>query len=206
VTGARLSVEPTVHEDVRLVDARLGAWTEVGEHSYLENVTLGDYSYTGPYGSFQNTVVGKFANIAAQVRIGPTMHPMDRPTLHHFTYRRVFYGFADRDDEEFFAWRRAQGATLGHDTWIGHGVVVMPGVTVGDGAVVGSGAVVTKDVAPYTVVAGVPARVIKRRFSEDIAGRLAALGWWDWPHEVLKDRLADFSGPAEAFLDRWEGR
>lgn len=200
----KLSAEPTVHTGVSLAEVSLGAWTEVGEHSYLENVELGDYSYTGPYGFFQNTVIGKFANIAAQVRIGPTMHPMDRPTLHHFTYRRVMYGLGDRDDEEFFAWRRAQVARVGHDTWIGHGVVIMPGVTIGHGAAVGSGAVVTKDVAPYTVVAGVPARVIKRRFPEDVADRLLALAWWDWPHEALKERLADFCGPVGAFLEQWE--
>jgi carbonic anhydrase/acetyltransferase-like protein (isoleucine patch superfamily) len=95
---------------------------------------------------------------------------------------------------------------VGHDTWIGHGVVVMPGVTVGDGAVVGSGAVVTHDVEPYTVVAGVPARVLKRRFTPGVAARLAALAWWDWPHEALGERMADFCGSVEAFLDKWEGR
>lgn len=205
MSAGRLSPEPTVHEDVKMAETQLGAWTEVGEHSYFENTVLGDYSYTGPYGFFQNTLVGKFANIAAQVRIGPTMHPMDRPTLHHFTYRRRMYGLDEVDDAEFFAWRRAQVARVGHDTWIGHGVTVMPGVTVGDGAVVGSGAVVTKDVEPFTVVAGVPARVIKRRFDPDIAGRLTALAWWDWPHGVLKDRLADFCGGVEAFLEKWEG-
>ena len=206
MTGPRLSPEPTVHDDVSLTNTRLGAWTEVGEHSVFENADLGDYSYTGPYGYFQNCVVGKFANIAAQVRLGPTMHPMDRPTLHHFTYRRRLYGLADTDDQEFFAWRASQVTRVGHDTWIGHGVVVMPGVTVGDGAVVGSGAVVTHDVEPYTVVAGVPARVLKRRFTPGVAARLAALAWWDWPHEALGERMADFCGSVEAFLDKWEGR
>ena len=199
----KLSESPTVHERVTLVDVSLGPWTEVGADSVLENVELGAYSYSGPFGIFQNTVVGKFANIAAQVRVGPTMHPMDRPTLHHFTYRRSWYGFADTDDQEFFAWRRAQMARVGHDTWIGHGVVIMPGVTVGDGAVVGSGAVVTKDVEPFSVVAGVPAKFLKRRFDEVTAQRLSNLTWWDWDHETLKERLADFSGPVEAFLEKW---
>lgn len=199
----KLSEKPTIHEPVTLVNTDLGPWTEVEHHSVLENVVLGAYSYTQPYGIFQNTVIGKFANIAAQVRIGPTMHPMDRPTLHHFTYRRQMYDLAETDDEEFFAWRRSQVAHIGHDTWIGHGVVIMPGVTVGDGAVVGSGAVVTKDVAPYTVVGGVPARVLKRRFDEATAEALMALAWWDWDHETLKARLPEFCGPVEVFLDRW---
>jgi phosphonate metabolism protein (transferase hexapeptide repeat family) len=198
-----LKPEPTVHENVELSNCRLGAWTEVGAYSWLENVQLGDYSYTGPMGFFQNTDIGKFANIAANVRVGPTMHPMDRPTLHHFTYRRRAYGLAERDDEDFFAWRAAQVATIGHDTWIGHGAIVMPGVVVGDGAVVGSGAVVTKDVPPYTVVVGVPARVIRERFDPATADALQRMKWWDWTHEQLKHRLADFSGPVEAFIEKW---
>lgn len=201
-----LSEKPTVRERVSLTNVVLGPWTEVASDCILENVVLGAYSYTQPFGFFQNTEVGKFANIAAQVRVGPTMHPMDRPTLHHFTYRRKAYGLAETDDEEFFAWRRAQRATLGHDTWIGHGATVMPGVTVGHGAVVGSGAVVTKDVEPYTVVVGVPARPLKRRFSPTVAEALMAVAWWDWDHSTLQERMADFCGPVEAFLEKWGRR
>lgn len=198
-----LSEKPTVHERVSLTNVELGPWTEVGADSVLENVVLGAYSYTQPFGIVQNTVVGKFANIAAQVRIGPTMHPLERPTLHHFTYRRRWYGFGEVDDEEFFAQRRARVATIGHDTWIGHGATVMPGVTVGHGAVVGSGAVVTRDVEPYTVVVGVPARFLKRRFSLEVAQALIDLAWWEWDHATLGQRMADFCGPVEAFLEKW---
>ncbi len=199
----RLSEEPTIHERVTLSGSTLGPWTEVGSDCSLENVELGAYSYTGPFGMFQNTVIGKFANIAAQVRIGATMHPMERPTLHHFTYRRSWYGFADTDDADFFAWRARQVARIGHDTWIGHGAVILPGVTVGDGAVVGAGAVVTRDVAPYTVVGGVPAKFLKRRFDEATAQALTALGWWDWDHETLGERLPDFTGSVRDFLEKW---
>jgi phosphonate metabolism protein (transferase hexapeptide repeat family) len=192
-----------VHEHVELTNCRLGAWTEVGANSWLENVELGDYSYTGPLGFFQNTIIGKFSNIAANVRIGPTMHPMDRPTLHHFTYRRRAYGLAERDDEEFFAWRASQVATIGHDTWIGHGAIIMPGVAVGDGAVVGSGAVVTKDVPAYTVVVGVPAKFVRERFDPATADVLQKMRWWDWTHQQLEERLADFSGPVNAFIEKW---
>jgi len=109
----------------------------------------------------------------------------------------------DHDDEAFFEWRRRQLTHIGNDTWIGHGATIMPGVTVGDGAVVGSGAVVTKDVAPYTIVGGVPARVLRERFDPEISNRLAMLQWWDWPHETLKDRLEDFSGDVTRFLEKW---
>ncbi|MBP0575101.1 antibiotic acetyltransferase, partial [Mycobacterium tuberculosis] len=85
-----------------------------------------------------------------------------------------------QNEETFFDWRRDHAVTIGHDVWIGHGAIVLAGRTVGTGAVVGAGAVVTKDVAPYTVVGGTPAKVIRRRFSEEIEDKLMALAWWDW--------------------------
>ena len=71
--------------------------------------------------------IGKFSNIAAMVRIGPTDHPYERPSLHHFTYRQKMYGFSDQDDEPFFEQRESQTAYIGHDTWIGHGAIIQPG-------------------------------------------------------------------------------
>jgi phosphonate metabolism protein (transferase hexapeptide repeat family) len=102
------------------------------------------------------------------------------------------YGMDDQDDEEFFAWRRRQRVTIGHDTWIGHGVVIMPGVTIGNGAVVGSNSVVTKDVPAYAIVAGAPAKLIRQRFPKAIAAALEATAWWDWDHDTLTARLVDF--------------
>ncbi|HEX2925264.1 MAG TPA: DapH/DapD/GlmU-related protein, partial [Ruminiclostridium sp.] len=145
---------------------------------------------------------GKFANIAAAVRIGPTMHPVERPALHHFTYRREMYGLDDKDDIEFFQRRESRVTYIGKDTWIGHGAIIMPGVSVGDGAVVGSGAVVTKDVKPYTIVAGVPAKFIKRRFPEETARKLQSIKWWDWPHEKIKENFKDFLLDIDAFIDK----
>jgi hypothetical protein len=94
---------------------------------------------------------------------------------------------------------------IGHDVWIGHGAIVLPGRSVGTGAVVAAGAVVTKDVPAYTVVAGNPARAIKRRFPETITNRLAQLAWWDWDHEALHRALPDFRKLAiEDFLAKYE--
>jgi phosphonate metabolism protein (transferase hexapeptide repeat family) len=199
----KLSVEPTIGAHVMMENTTLGAWTEIGEHSFLENSEFGDYTYCGQFCFMQNTKVGKFGNIAAMVRIGPTMHPRDRPTLHHFTYRRALFGMADSDDEEFFRQRVSRMTTIGHDTWIGHGAIIMPGLTVGNGVIIGSGAVVTKDVEPWTVVGGVPARTIGRRFPAPLARALEATAWWDWPHETIKERLADFCASAEAFAEKY---
>lgn len=96
---------------------------------------------------------------------------------------------------------------IGHDVWIGHGVTVLAGVTVGDGAVLAAGAVVARDVAPYTIMGGVPARMIKERFPREIAARLQAIAWWDWPFETIMARLESFqSEDMEAFCARFENQ
>jgi phosphonate metabolism protein (transferase hexapeptide repeat family) len=200
----RLSRHPTVGRDVSRHSTTLGAWTEIGDFCTLQNVDMGDYSYCGPHCILQNVAIGRFSNIAAMVRLGPTAHPLDRPTLHHFTYRRMAYGFSDTDDEAFFAARAARTLAIGHDTWIGHGAIVMPGLTVGNGAVIGAGSVVTKDVAPWTIVAGNPARMIRRRFTPDVAEAMERIRWWDWSHDELRERMADLAGNIEAFITTYD--
>jgi hypothetical protein len=109
------------------------------------------------------------------------------------------------DDPDFFEWRREHQVVLGHDVWIGHGAVVLPGVTVGTGAVVGAGAVATRDVPPFAVAVGVPARILRFRFDDRRIARLLALAWWEWPHEQLARALPDFRALAiDDFLERHE--
>jgi hypothetical protein len=141
-----------------------------------------------------NTEMGTYVNVASHVRINPTNHPMWRATLHHFTYRSISHFMADDDDQndEVSNWRRQHRSVIGHDAWIGHGAIIMPGVSVGVGAIVGSGAVVTKDIADFTIVAGNPARLIRRRVSEDVEAALKRIAWWDWSREQLIQTLPDF--------------
>jgi len=200
----RLTLEPLIHGSVETTNTRLGPYTEVGEMSYLENVEMDAYSYCGPFCIFQNAAIGKFSNIAAAVRIGPTSHPVERPSLHHFTYRRRMYGFAAEDDERFFSHRAVQLAVIGHDTWIGHGAIIMPNVTVGTGSIVGAGAVVTRDVPPYSVAVGTPARVIRRRFTLDMEAAFERIRWWEWSHGEIAERLDAFSLPVEEFVRRFD--
>jgi len=199
----RLDKEPCISENCQLHNVELGEYTEVGIYNVFENIKLDDFSYTGQFCTLQNVEIGKFSNIASMVRIGPTDHPMDRPTMHHFTYRRMKYGFAETDDELFYQWRAEQVAYIGHDTWIGHGAIIMPNVRIGNGAVVGSGAVVTKDVDPYTIVVGVPAKPIRQRFAEDTVRKLEEIKWWDWSYETIKERLDDFYLPINEFTDKY---
>jgi phosphonate metabolism protein (transferase hexapeptide repeat family) len=196
-----LGIEPTVHPDSRIHESELGAWTDIGPNVHLSETTVGDYTYFAGDASAVYATIGKFCSIASHVRINPGNHPMHRVTQHHMTYRRKMFGFGE-DDTGFFQWRRDHHVTIGNDVWLGHGAIVMPGVTIGNGAVVGSGAVVTKDVAPYTIVGGVPAKPIRERFPRAVAARLEAIAWWDWTREELEARFDELYD-LDAFLARY---
>lgn len=200
----RLGPAPLIHPECEITGSSFGDYVEIGKGSRLNNAVFGDYSYCDRYADIANARIGKFANIAAFSRIGPTDHPMAQASLHHFLYRSDDYWEDAERDEAFFDHRQSRLSHIGHDTWIGHNAVIKPEVTIGHGAVIAAGAVVTKDVAPYTIVAGLPATPIRKRFETPIAERLMELAWWDWPHELLRERLTDFrSLPIEAFLEKY---
>jgi len=202
----RLGEQPSIDPTARIRDCRLGRYTEVGAGTKLAETQMDDYSYISEHGDVIYTSIGKFCSIAAFVRINPGNHPHWRASQSHFTYRASYYFDGEADEDAFFDWRRSNGVSIGHDVWIGHGVVVMSGVTIGTGAILGSGAVVTKDVAPYEIAVGVPAKPLRRRFAEPVAERMQALAWWDWDHDRLHAALPDFRALSpEAFLEKYEG-
>lgn len=200
---ARLSASPTIHPEAEVQDSQLGAWTELAEGVQFLSSSLGDYSYVMERSQIAHSTIGRFCSVASDVRLNPGNHPLDRPTSHHLTYRAAAYGLGD-DDQVFFEWRASQPVTLGHDVWIGHGATVLAGVSIGTGAAVGAGAVVSRDVPPYTLVAGVPARVLRERFPAEVADRLLRLEWWNWTHQQLAERLPGLRGNVLSFLDTYE--
>ena len=163
----------------------------------------------GTYGIGQSTVllfrsddrvtIGRYCSIARGVTIVASGEH-NYQAVANYPFAAMFDGAIDRDTS------RKGPVTIGHDVWIGAHALILSGVRIGHGAVVAAGSVVSRDVPPYAIVAGVPARILKYRFPEDIRRRLLALGWWDWdPARIARERET-FYLPVEAFLAQTENR
>lgn len=166
----------------RKVIIRRGA--EIGS-----DVVIGDYSYiSGPRAYVESARIGKFCSIARQTVIGVGNHDHKLVTTHPFFMTPEFGGIVSRCREM----PQRDAPIIGNDVWIGISSMVMRGVTIGDGAVVAANSVVTRDVAPYTIVGGTPARYIKDRFPPDIVADLQRIRWWDWSDDKLRANVEYF--------------
>ncbi len=137
----------------------------------------------------ERLTIGKFCSIAcgAKFLFNSANHALGSLSTYPFPIFFEEWGLPVEDIPQ--AWDNKGDIVIGNDVWIGYEAVILAGVTVGDGAVVGTRAVVTKDVPPYTIVGGVPAKPIRKRFSEAVIDRLLALQWWDWPEERIAASL-----------------
>lgn len=152
----------------------------------LFNVQMGDYSSIGIDSKISNAIIGRYTVIAREVYVSVGAHPTNFLTAHSIFYKNNPWGFHPEWVKKI-DYNESPVCHIGNDVWIGTRAIIMDGVNVSDGAIVASGAVVTKDVPPYAVVGGVPAKVIKYRFPKEMIDRLLEIQWWNLPdNEIAK--------------------
>jgi acetyltransferase-like isoleucine patch superfamily enzyme len=165
---------------------------------HIEQSKIGRRTYFNTNIQAKNCIIGRYCSIGSDVIIGFSSHPIDYVSTHPSFYsnNKCFETFADK----MYFDESIKQTTIGSDVWIGSRVVIQPGVRISDGAVIAIGSVVTKDVPPYAVVGGVPAKIIKFRFSQTIIEELLKIKWWELNDEVIVKNYRHFLEP-QIFID-----
>ena len=198
--GLQLSKLDQVQRDVTFEGT-----VRVSNCNLLGAVRIGLFSYLGPQGEIKNTEIGRFCSIAVNVAIGAPEHPVDWVSSHPIQYDGLNWFKKDphwedmKSANETFMGNRKR-TKIGHDVWIGRNAVIRQGVTVGNGSIIGANAFVNKDVPPYTIVGGVPAKQIRRRFPDELCEGLEASGWWNY--KLPTSIKNEYSNP-EVFLEKF---
>ncbi len=175
-----------------IINSQIHKTSRVESGSHIVNSNFGKYSYCGYDCEIINCDIGAFCSIANHVVIGGGKHPMEWVSM-----SPVFYEGRCSLKVKFSKHKREaiKRAKIGHDVWIGERALIKQGVAIGNGAVIGMGSVVTKDVEPYTIVAGCPARVIRKRFDDKVIDILEETKWWEFGDEELKQYSKYFANP-----------
>lgn len=175
--------------------------THVLKGAKLNNVKIGKYSRVGVNCKLTNVVAGNYSCIGANSVLGVGQHPTNFLTYHSIFYKKGNWGWHDDWIKYPEGFQEQAQITIGNNVWIGQKVVVMDGVTIGDNSIVATGAIVTKDVPPFTIVGGVPAKVIKTMFNEEMRARLQEIQWWNLPDEEITKVIDLFHIPNPTIED-----
>ena len=175
-----------------IINSKIHATSKVESGSHIVNTGFDKHSFCGYDCEIINCDIGSFCSIANNVKIGGGMHPMDWVST-----SPVFYEGRDSVKAKFSQHKRdpIQRTIIGHDVWVGQSVIIKQGVTIGTGAVIGMGSIVTRDVQPYSIVAGCPAREIRKRFDDEIIEGLLKSMWWEFSDEELYRHAKNFRDP-----------
>ncbi len=194
VRSSRLGKYATVGDFSRLGDCRLAEHVAIQRNAMMYHVDMGRYSYTGKNFTAWHCSVGAFCSISWNVSIGGANHDYSRVTTHSFLYSQDFGLLPEEDPKDYD--RFSQPCIVENDVWIAANACICRGVKIGTGAVIAAGAVVTHDVAPYTIVTGVPARPLKKRFDDETIRLLLESRWWELDEAVIRENFHLFNSPA----------
>lgn len=175
----------SVGRNSALAGCRLERNVSVDHDTYVAESAIGFCSYVGPYSHIRRTTIGRFCSIGPYTLIGTGTHPtrfVSTSPVFYATRKQCGISFASNDSFE-----ETRTIDIGHDVWIGARTFIADGLRVGSGAVIGAGAVVTRDVEPYAIVGGVPARLLRYRYPKEDVAILLELAWWTWPEGDLRE-------------------
>ena len=183
VVDSELGIGVTVGDDTTVVRCTVGNNVAFNRRSYFNDSKIGSFSYAGSNTTMNYSSIGKFCSLARNVDIGGFDHDYHKvTTMPMFRFKQLSGGGNPEVGEK-------ELCEVGNDVWIAAGTQILHKVKVGDGAVIGGGAVVTKNVPPYAIVAGVPAKIIKFRFDERTINDLMDVKWWEWPEDVVLQNI-----------------
>lgn len=183
VFSSNLNDHVQVHDEAILYSGKIATHVYIGAKTALSNTAINRFTYLAGSNRIFNTQIGSFCSIAQNVCIGHAEHP-----YHQFSTSPVFYKKDNPFETQKFLQEEINEfkiTSIGHDVWIGHNAYIRSGITIGDGCIIGAGAVVTKNIEPYSVIVGVPARLIKKRFDEATILKLQHDKWWNLEDEEL---------------------
>ena len=181
--------------------AKIGNKVLIGKNVFVShNSIIEDFTYINENSSIENSRIGKFCSIASGVNIGPADHDYTLLTTHPF-WKKKFYGFIDFDFVENKLELLKKESTIGDDVWIGLNVTILSGLNIGDGAVIGAGSVVTKNIPPYEIWAGIPAKKIKNRFEDEQVKKLTAIRWTRRPKDWIIQNILPHLNDIESIVD-----
>lgn len=178
----------TIGDDCDLDGVTMQEKSEIGRRNLIRNTIIGRGSYTGTNTIIKNTKIGKYCSLAWNISIGGGNHAYkNMSTYTDYWYKKTFGVEFDKNNDGQN--EIAEEVTIGNDVWIGSGVTILNGIRIGDGSIIGAGSVVTKDVEPYSIILGVPGKMVKKRFDDKIISLLLQLKWWDWPEDLIIERI-----------------
>ena len=165
----------------------------LGKNTAIHGCRLGYGSYINNNGDFSHADIGYYTSIGANVTTAVGSHPLNGYAALHpaFTYKKKVFGFSYVDQDTYED--KTERISIGSDVWIGNNVVILDGAKIGDGAVVGAGSVVKGELPPYSINAGVPAKTIRYRFSDEEISRLLKLKWWEKDENWIRSHIKDFN-------------